>query len=144
MKLYSCFSLVMFSCAVITLSPLPARSELIVNVAPVKTAGRKVDVKLELHNTFPGKVESARATVFLMDDQGKVAGQATHWVIGGTEDRPPLAGNAKSSFHFVIPLEKTTATNLQTRVVFNRLILEGGKLADVTKEVTLAGAVSKQ
>ena len=82
----------------------------------------------------------ARATVFLHDEQGKGVGQKTQWVIGGTKDRPALAPGAKTTFTFVIPIERGASSNLQARVIFNRIILEGGKVADVTKSVQITPA----
>ena len=51
-------------------------------VEDTKQVGTRVVVKLTLKNTFKERIESARATLFLLNDGGKVVGQATHWVIG--------------------------------------------------------------
>jgi hypothetical protein len=83
------------------------------------------------------RLHSARAAVFLMDDQGKVVGQATRWVIGGAKDRPALEPDKETTYHFVVPLGKATAGTLHTRVLFNRLTLAGGQSADTTREVTV-------
>jgi len=109
--------------------------ELEVTVNEPKTTGSKAIIKLELKNTFKEKIESARAVVFLLDDQGKVVGQITRWVIGGTKDKPALASGAKTTFNFVVPTEKPFT---KTKVSFNRVILEGGKTADVNKEVEVS------
>jgi len=115
---------------------LAARADLIVNVATPNTVGQKAVVKLNLKNTFPEKIESARASVFLLDEKGKMVGQSTKWVIGGTKNQASLAPGATNSFFFVITSEKPFATtNLATKVNFNRVVLEGGKLADVTEDV---------
>jgi len=74
-----------------------------------------------------------RAVCFLLDEQGKVVGQMTRWVIGGTKDKPGLASNAKTTFNFVVPLAKLITTNLTAKVSFNRVILEGGKLVEPNK-----------
>ena len=51
-------------------------------------------VKLELKDTFPGEIESARVVLFLRDDQGKVVGQSTKWVLGGgKKDNPTHIGS---------------------------------------------------
>ena len=64
--------------------------------------------------------------------------QGTRWVIGGTPDRPGLAASATNVFNFVITNGKPfSTTNLTTKVIFSRVILEGGKLADAAKEVTI-------
>lgn len=106
-------------------------------MAEPKSTGTKAVVNLTIKNTFTNAVESARAAVFLMDDQGKVVGQATRWVIGGAKDRPALEPDKETTCHFVVPLNKATSGTLQTRVLFNRLILAGGRSADGTREVTV-------
>jgi len=119
---------------------LTAQAQLAVTVSPVKVTGQKAIVSLAMKNNFAEKIESARAAVFLLDDQGKVVGQSTRWVIGGTKDRPALKADKKTTFSFVIPTQNVTTTNLSANVSFNRVVLAGGKLADVTKEVTVAPA----
>ncbi len=115
-----------------------AQAQLAVTVSPVKVTGQKAIVPLVMKNNLAVKVESARAVVFLLDVQGKMAGQATRWVIGGTKDKPGLAAGATNAFHFVIAADKPfTTTNLTAKVSFNRVVLEGGKLADASKAVTL-------
>lgn len=49
---------------------------LVVKVASPKTTGSKTLIELELKNTFTNNIESVRAVIFLMDDQGKMAAQA--------------------------------------------------------------------
>jgi len=118
-----------------------ARADLIVNVATPKTVGQKAIVKLDLKNTFPEKIESARVSVFLLDEKGKMIGQSTKWVIGGTKNQASLAAGATNSFFFVITSEKPFATtNLATKVNFNRVVLEGGKLANPEKDVQIKDA----
>jgi hypothetical protein len=118
-----------------------AHADLIVNVATPKTVGQKAIVKLDLKNTFPEKIESARASVFLLDEKGKMIGQSTKWVIGGTKNQASLAPGATNSFFFVITSEKPFATtNLATKVNFNRVVLEGGKLANPEKDVQIKDA----
>ncbi len=92
-----------------------------------------------MKNHFTEKVESARVAVFLLDEQGKMVGQSTKWVIGGTKDRPPLEPKTETTFNFVIAATKPfTTTNLTAKVNFTRLILEGGKLVDVGKNVSVS------
>ena len=117
-----------------------AEAELVVKVSGPKTTGSKVLIKLELKNTFTEKIESARAVVFLLDEQGKMVGQSTKWVIGGTKERSTLEPDKKTTFNFVIPAEKISSTNLIAKVSFNRVVLEGGKLADVHKDVHIEKA----
>jgi len=54
--------------------------------------------------------------------------------IGGTKDMPPLAPAAKTTFTFVI---QTVRPFTKTKVTVTRLLLEGGKLADVNKNVEI-------
>src|SRR2546422_11544341 len=99
------------------LCPLLAPAQLAVTVSPVKITGQKAVVPLAMQNKFSEKVESARAVCFLLDEQGKVVGQMTRWVIGGTKDKPGLAPDAKTTFNFVVPLAKApTTTNLTPKV----------------------------
>jgi len=114
-----------------------AQGQLAVTVSPPKVTGNKAVVSLELKNTFKEKVESARAVCFLLDEQGKIVGQATQWVIGGTKDKPPLAADAKTTFNLIIPMDKVTNTNLTAKVSLNRIILEGGKVGDPQKDFEL-------
>jgi hypothetical protein len=113
-----------------------ASAQLAVTISPVKAAASKAVVPLEMKNSFAEKIESARASVFLVDQDGKIVGQATRWVIGGSKDKPGLAPGATNVFNFVIATDQpATTTNLTAKVSFNRVILEGGRAADVTKEV---------
>lgn len=117
---------------------LTAPAQLVVTLSPVKVTGQKAIVPLAMKNNFAEKVESARAVVFLLDEQGKMVGQSTKWVIGGSEDKPGLKAGATNAFHFVITADKPlTTTNLTAKVSFSRIVLEGGKTADVTKDVVL-------
>jgi hypothetical protein len=105
-------------------------ANLIVKVDEQKTVGKKSVIKMTLKNTFKEKVESARAQIFLLDDNGKVVGQSAQWVIGGSKDKPPLAPDASTTFNFVIPAEKPFT---KTKLTFSRIILEGGKVVDPAK-----------
>ena len=118
------------------LTALTAPAQLSVTVLPVKITGQKAIVPLAMKNNFVEKVESARAVVFLLDEQGKMVGQSTKWAIGGSEDKPGLKAGATNAFNFVITADKPlTTTNLTAKVNFNRLVLEGGKLADISQNV---------
>ena len=116
-----------------------AQAQLSVTVSPPMVVGQKAVVRLAMRNGFSEKVESARAVVFLLDEQGKTVGQpTTRWVIGGSQDKPGLAAGATNAFHFVIASDKPFAsTNLTAKVSFSRVVLEGGKVADVTKSVQI-------
>src|SRR6266536_824058 len=109
---------------------MAAQAQLAVTVSRPKVVGQKAVVPLAMKNGLSDKIESARAVVFLLDEQGKMVGQSTRWVIGGTKDKPGLAAGATNAFHFVITSEKPfTNTNLAAKISFNRVVLEGGKLA---------------
>lgn len=110
--------------------PVSVEAELIVNVSEPKTASAKALVKLTVQNTFSEKVESARATMFLLNEQEKLVGQATQWIVGGTDEKPALASNASITYNFVIPTDKPFT---KTKLIFNRIILEGGKQVDPAK-----------
>src|SRR5712691_5018266 len=64
-----------------------AGAQLLVTVSPPKVAGQKVVTPLAMKNSFNVNIQSARAAVFLLDDQGKMVGQGTRWVIGGGKDK---------------------------------------------------------
>jgi hypothetical protein len=83
-----------------------ARAQLAVTVSPVRVTGQKAIVPLVMKNTFADKIESARAACFLLDEKGKMVGQGTRWVVGGTKDRPGLAAGATNTFQFVIAADK--------------------------------------
>src|SRR6266478_4931868 len=111
-----------------------AHAALTLKVAEPKTYGQKTIVKMDLRNTFTNAIESARAVMFLLDEKAKVVGQETRWVIGGTKDRPPLVPGAKTTFNFVVQSNKPFT---RTKVTVTRIVLEGGKLADVNKDVQI-------
>ena len=120
------------------LSTTLAQAQLAVTVPPPKITGSKAVVPLAMKNNFAEKIESARAVVFLLDQQGKAVGQpTTRWIIGNGNTNG-LAAAATNVFHFVINgTQPFTSTNLTPKVQFSRVVLEGGKLADATKQVTV-------
>lgn len=113
-------------------------AQLNVTVAPATITGQKAVVPLALKNNFAEKIESARAVVFLLDEQGKAVCQPmTRWVIDGKE-KSSLAVGATNVFHFVLASDKPFATtNLTAKISFTRLVLEGGKVADPSKDVQI-------
>ncbi len=126
-------SLILFIGALTT-----AQAQLAITMSPVKVIGQKAVVPLAMKNNFAAKVESARAAVFLLDDQGKVVGQATRWVIGGSQDKPGLAPGATNAFYFVIASPKPIlTTNLTTKISVTRLVMEGGQVVDPSKAVQM-------
>jgi hypothetical protein len=106
-------------------------------VSSVKEMGNKAVIPLAMKNNFAEKIESARATLFLLDDIGKVVGQSTKWVIGGSGNSG-LAAGATNAFYFVIqsPTPFTTS-NLTGKVTFNRVVLEGGKIVDAIRGIEI-------
>lgn len=107
---------------------IAAPAALVVQVAPPKTTGSKVIVKLDLQNTYSENIESVRAVIFLIDDQGKVVGQSTSWIIGGSKDKPVLAPAAKTIYNFVVPTDKPFT---KTKLIVTRIVLDGGKMASL-------------
>jgi hypothetical protein len=117
---------------------ITAQAQLAVTVSPPKITGQKAVVTLAMKNGLAEKVESARAICFLLDDQGKLVSQSTKWVIGGTKARPALEPKAETTFNFVITSSQPFATtNLTAKVNFSRVVLVGGKLASIVKDVSM-------
>jgi len=124
------------------LGVITTNAQFSVTVIPPKVVGQKAVVPLALKNSFSEPIESARAVVFLLDEQGRTVGQpTTRWVIGGSEDKPGLAAGATNAFHFVIASDKPfTTTNLTAKISFSRVVLQGGKVADISKNVQIEHA----
>ena len=124
-------------CCMAVFCAVTVHAQLVVTLSPLKVIGQKAVIELKMKNGLSENVESARAICFLLDEQGKMVGQASRWVIGGTKDRPALEPKKDTTFNFVIPTSDTTATNLTVKVSFTRMILAGGQVADPTKDVTI-------
>jgi hypothetical protein len=113
-----------------------AQAQLAVTVFPPKTGGQKTVVQLKIKNNLAIKVESARALCFLLDDRGKIVGQTTKWVVG--QNHASLEPKAEATFNFVITSPQPfTTTNLTAKISFSRVVLDGGKLADVKQDVSV-------
>jgi hypothetical protein len=126
------------SLAVWLLTATLARAQVEVTISPPKVVGQKVLVEVAMTNNLADKVESARAACFLLDDHGKMIGESTKWVIGGTKDRPALEPKNAATFDFVItPRHQLTTTNLTARISFNRVTLAGGKTAEPARTVII-------
>jgi hypothetical protein len=122
--------------ACLFLGVLTAQAQLAVTVSPPKLAGQKAVVQLKLKNDFTNAVQSARAVCFLLDDQGRMVGQSTKWVIG--QNKTGLEPKGETTFNFVITSPQPfTTTNLTAKVSFSRVVLDGGKLADAAKDVRI-------
>jgi hypothetical protein len=117
---------------------LTAQAQLSVTVLPVKMTGQKAVVLLAITNGLAESVESARAACFLIDEQGKMVGQSTKWVIGGMKDRPALQPKSDTTFNFVITSSRPfVTTNLTAQISFSRLVLEGQKLGNLKTDVQI-------
>jgi hypothetical protein len=135
------FRMIKLCLLAVLLSPLLASAQLAVSVSPPKITGTKALIKLEIKNTLSEAVQSARASVFLLDAQNQIIGQATKWVIGGTQDKPALAPEHQTTYNFVVQATRPfPATNLTAQVSFSRVVLAGGKLADALKDVSVTTA----
>jgi hypothetical protein len=131
-----------FPLAAMLLCPLLATAQLAVTVTPPKVVGQKAVVQLKMKNDLSEAVKSARAICFLLDEQGKMVGQSTKWVIGGTKDRLALQPKNGTTFNFVIPSpQQWTTTNLTAKVLFSPVVLDGGKLADLRHDVVVTSAI---
>lgn len=131
----------LFPLAALLFAAASLNAQLAVTVSPPKVIGQKAVVPLALKNNFTQAITSARAAVFISDERGKVVGQATRWVIGGQAGPAPAAGlrpKATNAFHFVVTSAKPfTTTNLTAKVIFSRVVLEGGKSVDPRKSVII-------
>src|SRR5258708_38459548 len=123
---------------------LAARAQLVVTVAAPVVSGQKAVVRLRLENRFPERIEAARAATFLLDERGKMVATATKWVIGGQAGpgpKPGLQPGATNIFNFVVGSDKPfSTTNLTAKVAFSRVVLEGGKVADPSRDVRVFGS----
>lgn len=116
-------------------------AQLAVTVLPPKITDQKAVVELKIKNDLTVKVESARAICFLLDERGKMVGQSSKWIIGGTKSRPALEPKRETSFNFVITSSQPfTTTNLTAKVSFSRVVLEGKKMADPKTDVQIQNA----
>jgi hypothetical protein len=114
-----------------------APAALVVHVAPPRSTGSKAIVKLELQNTYSEKIQSVRAAVFLLNDQGKVVGQSTSWIIGGSKDKPSLDSKAKTTYNFVITVGKPFT---KAKLMVERILFENGRPANALKDVQIVYA----
>src|SRR5690242_11645091 len=103
-----------------TISIGAAQAQLAVTVTPPKVVGQKAIVQLAMTNNLADKIESAKAVCFLLNEHGKMVGQSTRWVIGGTKERPALKPNMGTTFNFVVSNPHPfTTTNLTAKVSFS-------------------------
>jgi hypothetical protein len=128
-------------CILILSLSVAAHGQLAVTVSPPKAIGQKMIVQLDMKNQLTNEIKSARAICLLLDDQGKMVGQTTKWVIG--QNKKVLEPNAEAKFNFVITTPQSLiSSNLTAKVIFSRLTLDGGKAADVRRDVNVIPANS--
>jgi len=128
----------LFALTIGMLCALSADAQWAVAVSPPKVVGQKAVVQLAMKNNLAAKMESARAAIFLLDNQGTMVGQASRWVIGGTKNRPVLEPGKEATYNFVVQAAKPFATtNLTVKVSFSSVTLEGNNQLDVQKNVTI-------
>jgi hypothetical protein len=120
--------------------PILTRAALVISISEPKITGQKAVIKLDMKNTFSQKLEGAKGTIFLMDAGGKVVGQASRWIIGGAKNRPPLGSEGNANYYFVVPAGKPFS---KTRLMIDRIVLEGGKLANPLKDIVVKEANNK-
>jgi len=113
-----------------------ASAQLTVTVSPVKVAGQRAVVLLAMTNNLGESIESARAVCFLLDGQGEMIGQSAQWVIG--ENHTLLNPKNATAFNFVITSPQPfTTTNLMAKISFSRVVLNGGRLANIARDVQI-------
>ncbi|HEV2330108.1 MAG TPA: hypothetical protein VGY56_15105 [Verrucomicrobiae bacterium] len=118
-----------------------AHGQLAVTVSAPKVTGQKAVVELNLKNGLTNQVESARAICILLDEQSKMVGQSTKWVIG--QNKKVLEPNAEAKFNFVITsLQPLVSSNLTAKVMFSRVNLDNGKVVDIRQVVQVMPASS--
>jgi hypothetical protein len=114
------------------------QAQLAVTVSPPKIIGQKAVVTLAMKNDFSEDIKSARASCFLLDDQGTMIAQSAKWVINSNLDKTGLTAGGTNVFNFVITSSQPfTTTNLTVKINFSRVVLESGALADVNKSVEI-------
>lgn len=115
-----------------------AQAQLAVTVSPPKVIGQKAIVTLTMKNDFSENIKSARASCFLLDEQGAMVGQSAKWVINGNQNKTGIKAGGTNEFNFVITSSQPfTTTNLTAKVNFSRVVLNSGQVADVNKSVTV-------
>lgn len=111
-----------------------SKADIVIKVGKPITSGSTTRIELEMENTFDEVIESARATVFLIDQQGKITGKAARWVIGGTKEKPNLAPGKKTTFQFVL---LNGGPFITSRITFSRIVFEGGRVVDMSKSLDM-------
>jgi hypothetical protein len=118
---------------------MTVRAQLAITVSQPKVAGQKAVVELTMTNELTNQVKSARAICILTDGQGKMVGQSTKWVIGQNKTHLDPKGEAKFNFVITSPQPLVTS-NLTAKIIFSRVILDNGKLANPQQLIMIAPA----
>ena len=114
-------------------------AQLAVEVLPIKMSAQKAIVPLKLKNNLSNRIEAARAVCFLLDENGKVVAQATHWVVG--QKTPRLDPQKEATFNFVVTgSQPFLTTNLTAKVSITRLTLATNIIGDIKKDVVITTA----
>jgi len=120
------------------LAVVTASAQLAVIVSPPKVIGQKAVVTLAMKNDFSENIKSARASCFLLDEQGKMIAQSAKWVINANQNKTGLTAGGTNEFNFVITSSQPfTTTNLTAKINFSRVVLDSGAVADVNKSVSV-------
>jgi len=113
-----------------------AQAQLAVTVSSPKVTGQKAVVTLTMKNDFSENIKSARASCFLLNEQGAMVGQSAKWVINSNQNKTGLAAGGTNEFNFVITSSQPfTTTNMTAKVSFSRVVLNSGQVADVNRDV---------
>lgn len=132
---------VVIFCCVLLNSAIHSWAQLVVTVSPPKVTDQKAIVELKMKNGLAEPIESARAICFLLDEQGKLVGESSKWVIGGMKNRPSLRPKAQTTFNFVVNSPQPfVSTNITATITFDQISLAGGQMADIKKDIQIQNA----
>ena len=137
----------LISCALVLLAVVipELRAELVVTPSRPQVVGDTVVVTLQLRNDLEEPIEAARAVVFLQSEDGKLLDHRAQWVIGGRTGGASLEPGATKTFLFVLTRRslraRTRIDGLQSQVMFNRLVLAGGRIGSVKRDVKVEASV---
>ena len=108
-----------------------------VNLFPMKVAGQKAIIKMQMVNHLSEPVSSAKAACFISDESGQVVAHSSRWVFGGTTTNSnTMPVGATNIFNFVVNSTKPFGTNhLSAKLVFSRIVLKSGMLANPAADV---------
>jgi SLAP domain-containing protein len=115
------------------LLPLFSEAKLLVEVGKSRQTSKNVVVSVTMKNIFTQAIDGARATLILMDESGKSVAQLTQNVIGTTRC-PTLKPGRSEIVSFVFPKDVVFK---KAKVVFAKVVLDGGKTVDPEKDVEI-------